>query len=318
MIPPSSPETPSSDGFSTAFATFMRGFVRLIIVLLLGSLLGLAIFFGLPYLNQQISEPIQRNSTAISELQNSQELLEEEIASWLDTAQDRLLALEINQDTIKEQIDTLSSQVTVLENSNASLAATTAAGAAQLDALATQMAAPDPQSTAVARTLARQGEQINQLEANLEDLQVQVDAQNTGSLTLDSLNRELQVLKAAQLLTRARLALARSDIAAARTEINGARVVLAALLASPGETDASGLQAIVQRLELASRNLDEAPLLAVEDVEIAFRLLFGLAGEEPASIASGTESAPVLSPETSPTGTVTPAATPTATPTPGS
>lgn len=310
---PTPPQTPSSEGFSTALAAFLRGLLRLIVVLLLGGLLGLAIFFGLPYLNQQITEPIQRNSAAITELQSSQQQLENEMDGWLETAQDRLLALEIAQDTIKEQIDLLTSQVSALENDSASLAATAEASAENLNALSTQVAAPDPRSTELARTLARQEGEIAQLQTDLESLQSRLEERDTGTIRLADLNRELQLLKAAQLLTRARLALARSDTIAARMEINGARTVLAALLEETAEADAGGLQAIVQRLELAVSNLEEAPLLAVEDVEIAFRLLFGLTGEDQVSAES--ESAAESAAEPAPTGTVLPVGSPSPTPT---
>lgn len=312
--PPSQP-SPSSEGFNRALTAFLRGFLRLIVVLLLGGLLGLAIFFGLPYLNRQITEPIQRNSTAIAALQADQRRLESEMDRRLEAAQTRLLALEIAQDNLKEQADTLSSQVTTLQDANAELAATLQANNEHISALATQAAAPDPQSTEIARALTRQAAQIDRLQEDLTALETRLDEQDDP--VLNELNREIQILKAAQLLTRARLALAFNDVTGARTEINGARAVLAAWLDTAAGDETRGLASVLQRLELALDNLQSAPLLAIEDVELAYQLLLGSSGMAQGTPESGQDAVEEAATEPMPTSSVTPGAarTPTTTPT---
>jgi len=92
------------------------------------------------------------------------------------------------------------------------------------------------------------------------------------------LRRELQIVKAMELLTRSRLFILENNLGLAKDDLSAARDLLASMKVSASQVRAQ--KDILARLDLAIGNLPASPVLAAEDVEIAWQLLLkGLPGE---------------------------------------
>ena len=125
-------------------------------------------------------------------------------------------------------------------------------------------------------------------------------------------------MKAMEMLTRGRLYLVQNNLGLAQNEVQAARDVLAGLVAP--DYQQAALNAMIIRLDLALANLPGAPVLAAEDLEIAWQLLrAGLPSEGAAATAErpalSTEAVTPLATQASET-TATPTDAPEATPTP--
>jgi hypothetical protein len=141
-----------------------------------------------------------------------------------------------------------------------------------------------------------------------EDIAQTVDDIDALSVTvkdeapLVTVRTEVHLLKAMELLTRARLQLAQDNPGAAKTEVQEARNLLLNLGATLPEDQQKALAAIVQRLELGLANLPDAPRLAADDLEVAWQLLVkGL----PAQSTTTTLLSPVTTPPITSTETLT-------------
>ena len=266
---PAAPQ-PTPSGFSTALGAFFRGLLRLIVVLLLGGLLGLGLYFGIPYFYQQLVLPVQQNTQSISQITAGQTQIASTWNEQITGLQNRLTALESQQDTSKEQYSEL---------------------AAQIAEVKTSLSVISSASDTTNQQLADIEQQVNSLETKMQNMErfasAQATAQGTQRLqlatlearpTLNSdaiygLERDIELLKAMQSLTRARLFLTRNDADSARTEIVLAQEILTRLASNAKPEEAQALQAIATRLGLTIQNLATTPLLAIEDIEIAYQLM---------------------------------------------
>ena len=184
-------------------------------------------------------------------------------------------------------------------------------------------------------------EQIQKMEAEIADLQAQLDEMNGRVTTLEGsieahsasieklegmqaaleeqleenndallleLKHEAMFTRALDTLARARLYLAQSNFGLAKTDAQAARDLLAELNA---EKDDAVLDKAIERLDMSLGNLPDFPVVASGDLEIAWQIL--VSGNAPASTATFTAtSAPTA------VATETPSSAPefTATPTP--
>lgn len=128
---------------------------------------------------------------------------------------------------------------------------------------------------------------------------IQSDLQKESEASSAELQRQLDLLKAMELLSRARLFMYQSNFGLARQDVQIARNVLAEVQVDAPESLADDLDEVVRRLDLTLFNLPDFPVAAEDDLDIAWQvLLSGL---------------PAATPTVS--GTVTPAGTLSATPT---
>lgn len=310
---------PVSTGFTTALVAFFRGLVRLIMILFLGALIGVGSYFGVPSLERRFVQPVEENTAQLVRLETDQgqfaALVDERMAVILA----RLESLETQGDRNRENFSEIEARFVTQEDELENLARDNQERLQALDALESQLAAL--QST------------LDEMDASYED-QVQASATQQavidrmiGSLVqraadVQSLRNDIQLVKALELLTRARLALARSDTPSALEEVRAAQALLRRLQETVLPFQWETLAAIQTRLELAFVNLTESPLLAIEDLEIAWQLLLrglpGQPGETPALLDAQETPSPEASPSVTPAGpttgalpgTPTPSATP--------
>lgn len=289
---PSSPSPSSGDRFWRGLVAVIRFVVRLLLVLLLAVLLGAGVYFGLPALYRRYVQPIETNLARLDDAQARQEQTDQQLRQRLDDLQRRLEALELQNDTQKQSLDEIQTSLSGLEKT--------------------------AQSDQEKQILTRLGEVESALQAanaNLDQLRNDLagvnQAQAQNSLLVQDLARkaetgsletELQLLKAMELLTRSRLSLVENNAGEAEQDVRAARQLLADLGGEVPEYQVEALSSIIARLDQALTDLPARPVLAADNLEIAWQLLrSGLPGEPTPE--------PTLTPGT-PTGTPTPGPAP--------
>jgi DNA uptake protein ComE-like DNA-binding protein len=194
------------------------------------------------------------------------------------------------------RIDQLASEITTLKEESASLQS-------QLDAVDGRVETIEKSIEANTASL----EQLEELQTKLED-----EMKNGDEAILQELERELMLTRSIEYLSRARLYLSQSNFGLAHDDVQSARDLIFQLQSDAPDYQVEAFGQIITRLDTALGNLPEFPVIAVDDVEIAWQLLMnGLpqSAEEAASMPT-----PTVESTVSPTAILE--ATPTVTPTP--
>jgi hypothetical protein len=153
--------------------------------------------------------------------------------------------------------------------------------------------------------------------AALERLQSELEAQNQEISA--ELERQINLLKSMELLSRARLSMYQSNFGLARQDVQIARDLLAGLPPGAPEELAEDLGAVIFRLDMTLSNLPNFPVAASDDLDIAWQILLtGLPEGTPtvtptpkqSGTASATPSAADMTITPTPQATIRPSATP--------
>jgi cell division protein FtsB len=150
-----------------------------------------------------------------------------------------------------------------------------------------------------------QSDSLTDLDSRVQTL-AGADIQRNESLI--ELTYQSDLLRAMELLSRARLFLYQSNFGLARSDVQAARDILAEMQATAPESKQKDLTEALFRLDLALQNLPDFPVAASDDLDIAWQILMD--GYPVAPTATPTP-IPTLPPE----ATATPASESTATPT---
>lgn len=305
------PPTQSSgtnQGFSIAFKAFLVGLLRLLIILIFGVVIGIAIYLGIPQLYRSFIQPVRDNSAQIAELKSQQQQSSDQFSQRIDGLQSRLDAMEIQQDNDREAIAELQTELEHAQQILSELSDSLTADAQNLASLESDL---DDLRNGLDQANTSLSELDSKIDESQESIQSLSDFLASQETPVAALRRELQLVKAMELLTRSRLFLARNNFGLAQDDIQSARAILVELqtLVLPYQEETLGT--IVSRIDLALENLDENSALAVEDLEVAWRLLVGGLPDEPPITDTGTALTPAATSDSSITG-----ATPTITATP--
>ena len=237
----------------------------------------------------------------------------------LDDMQSRLNQLELQQDTQREvsaenaaALERLATtQAAILDSQQAVLST----GEARFAGLAATQEAEQEARLALESQGEDQAEDLEAVRADIEALSQRFEDEQAPVAVL---RRELVVVRAMEMLTRSRLLLVQNNLGLAQEDLQSARELLADLRTRVPAHQIEYLDRVTSRLDLALGNLPDAPVLAAEDVEIAWQLLrSGLPGEptlEVISTAGATAETELSEAEIGEGGTPAPAGT--ATPTP--
>lgn len=152
---------------------------------------------------------------------------------------------------------------------------------AALAALQDSLAALQGEQAQQAQSMARLDEKVQTLEeevarhtqtlATIEKIQAALQAQDEA---LDAdLERQIGLMKAMELLSRARLFLYQSNFGLARQDVRAARELLTAIQPAAPAALADDLAEVVQRLDLTPSNLPAFPVAASDDLDIAWHIL---------------------------------------------
>jgi len=260
-----------------------RAFVNILrILLVLAIIAGIAaaVYFGTPYLYENFILPVETNTTRLSEVESKQAAEMAQLADQVVDLKARLTELESRQTDSAQSVAELQGQVQALEIALESHGETLK----QLEAMQTTL-------DALAAT-----------SSEYEALLVGSDS------ALADLQRQVTLSRSIELLSRARLYLSQSNFGLAKQDVQAARDLLVALQTYIPAEKTAALQGVITRLDLALGNLPAFPVVAVDDVDIAWQLLVNglpdLSKETPTP-ESLTETAP-LEPGATPTATVTP------------
>lgn len=152
--------------------------------------------------------------------------------------------------------------------------------------------------------------------AAIERLQSELETQNQEVSA--ELERQINLLKTMELLSRARLSMYQSNFGLAKQDVQIGRDLLATIQPDATGTLATELDAVMLRLDLTLSNLPDFPVAASDDLDIAWQILLsGLPQPTPTIVESptlvGTLSATLTAVATS-TPTLVVTTSPTATP----
>ena len=138
--------------------------------------------------------------------------------------------------------------------------------------------------------------------AALEKMQSELQEQNEANSA--ELERQINLLKAMELLSRARLSMYQSNFGLARQDVQIARDLLATVQPDAPESLANDLDEVLRRLDLTLSNLPDFPVAASDDLDIAWQILLsGLPQTTPTVSATPT---PAGTPSVTSATTVTP------------
>ena len=171
----------------------------------------------------------------------------------------------------------------------------------RIENLQTELSEMDTRLGAIETSIEAHTESIEKLETMQATLEQ--EAKEQTNRVMISLKREIMLTRAIETLSRARLYLSQSNFGLAKTDVQSARSILAALSTDAPSYQVDGLDQIIGRLDLALGNLPSFPIIAVDDVDIAWQLLMMGLPESEADIVATLTLLPL------PTLTLTTAAT---------
>lgn len=126
----------------------------------------------------------------------------------------------------------------------------------------------------------------------LERMQSELQAQDEA--TSAELQSQINILKAMELLSRARLYIYQSNYGLAKQDIQIARDLLAEVQANAEKSSEGDLDAVVRRLDLVLSDLPNFPVAASDDLDIAWQIL--LSGLPQTGPTPGPTPAPTFTP----------------------
>jgi peptidoglycan hydrolase CwlO-like protein len=318
------PETPSfGSRLNKAFLAFLRALVRLVLILLVAVAIGLVAYIVVPRVYQQYVKPVQENTSAINELRNRQDQAASLVDNQLAALQERLDTLEVQGDQDKQTIAELQDELVALEamiaGQDTALGATNEQAAQlgeDLEALNTTLAQIRTRLNNVTQELSENVKELaGDAEANQEEISNLALEFNATGNPINALRRELQLVKAMELITRSRVEIAQQNLGLVEADIQRARDLLLALEPLVFEFQQESLLTIVSRLDLALENFPDDLDLVEADLEVAWELLLAGLPMEPEVEGEGQSLVGELTPTPTEDETATPEPEPTPTPT---
>jgi hypothetical protein len=220
-------------GFWYYVKRFFQGLFILLLVVIIVGGFGYGLSIGIPYFVDNIIRPIENNTGQISKIATQQ-------------ASD-LLLMEEDITTLQAQIDSLQTQ-----NDN------------NINALDTQ----SEHLSAMATMQMDLNNHVATLEVGLGD---QLDEQEAALMS--DIEYNLKTSQAIQLLSRANLYLAQSNYGMARQDLSTAFSLLDAYINEAPADKQDFLKMVIDRIEMAIFNLPSYPVVAANDVQIAWQYL---------------------------------------------
>ncbi len=267
------PQLSSGDRWKMALSGFLKAFLRLLVIALV---LAAVVWIGFqvaPQIYTRYILPVEENTSRLKDFQTSQAETNQQVSQSLATIQARNSLLEASN---ASQADTIAA----LQSSLAALQSTAQAGD---DSAQTAIKSSTERLSALETAIGKLDTRIQSQEGAVQTLTVEMKAEDPQ---VTALRKELYVLKAMELITRSRLFLSESNFGLAQQDIQGAHDILLALQPKLALDQVEAASNIIQRLEFAMKNLPERPVLAADDIEIAWQLMLaGLPGQ-PVTLAT--------------------------------
>jgi hypothetical protein len=196
--------------------------------------------------------------------------------------------------------------------------------AAQIARLQTRLATAEAGQAKQGETITDLTDRVQTVEAGIAEhtkkLAALEEMQNTLLTTKDAsltnMDSQIKLLKALEMLSRARLFLYQSNFGLAKQDVQSARDILAGLQKDAPEAMSADLTEALFRLDLVQKNLPDFPVPASNDLDLAWQVLVqGIPQQTPIPTESITFT-PAPTESATPTPTPDTAATPALTSTP--
>lgn len=244
---------PQPSSFFTRLGKAFTNILRFVLILVVISAIGIGVYFGIPYFYQRIIVPIETNTARLTEVEQKQSLEISKLSAQITDLKSRLAILETRQtqnaSVLVEQQGKLKSVEAAIERHNASL------------------------------------NQLNTMQNTIENLAAGIQSHESllvgENSSLVNLQRQITMSRSIELLSRARLYLSQSNFGLARQDIQKARDLLISLQIGIPENKSVAMANAVIRLDLAMANLPAFPVVAVDDLDIAWQLLISDLAVEP-------------------------------------
>ena len=239
-----SDETKSSSVLSRLGRALIQ-ILRLIFLLAVIAIIGAAIYFGVPYINERVILPIETNTARLEEIENKQLSEREQLDDQVSNMQNSMNELENKQTENAQNLAEMQGQVDAFESA--------------IDAHSETLKSLDAIEAS--------------LDTLLETVEKHEDLLIGGDSALETLERQLSLSRSIELLSRAQLHLSQSNFGLAKQDIENAIDLLLALETEMPKERAETLEPVLENLNLALDNLPEFPVIAVDSLNIAWQLL---------------------------------------------
>lgn len=278
-------QTPNSNGIGRFFGVLLRLFFVIVIGVLIGGGIFYAVVVGGPILYRTYVQPVENSIARIESTQTGQTEYNAFLNERLDGLQARIETIESQSDGYKQTISELQSQ---LDDINATIGAGEGEMQAGLDDLRqeteTQIAELHTALDAVNsdvddldQMVGTLGSTVETAAENIVELEEQLANQDSP---VAALRRELRLVQAMELLTRARMNIAGNNIGRATEDITATQELLTNLETLVPSYQTETVAAINERVSASLELIEASPVLAADELEVAWQLLRrGLPGE---------------------------------------
>jgi chromosome segregation ATPase len=257
-----------------AMIAFLRALLSLLIIAVLAVVIGAGLYYGLPAIYERYVQPIQMDVSSLQVAQTDQEQAILQLSGRVEDLSARINTLEVQADSDKQSIAELQTQLdnalsVQAENLNP-IQTAQAAAASRLDELDRVLQSLDDQLSSLNTDVQNLGTTVAENQEQMAGLDGKLQIEGTP---LENIRNELKMVKAMELLTRSRLLMVANNLGLAQQDLQSASELLNGLQASLPADQQGDLAEIIARLDKASSNLPVRPLLASDDLEIAWQLL---------------------------------------------
>jgi septal ring factor EnvC (AmiA/AmiB activator) len=228
--------------------------LRLIFVVVLAVLIGVGIYYGVPWVYWRLVIPVQDNAARVEMLQRD---LENTRADWntdLTEQGQRIFTLESDLAAQRERLAALEGDLGRMDELLT----------VQGETLSELQAALDRAED----TTGRLGDDVEALYGELDTLRAEMADPNRA---IAAFERRLILLQAWGEVLKARLHLLEDNPGNARQALALARANLEQVIALSPEPEAEALSAIQERLDAADTAIEERPFVALNELEIVWR-----------------------------------------------
>lgn len=236
----------------SSVARISRFLLRLIVVVLLGSVLGIGVYLGVPAIYREFIQPVQHHTRQLEDLSGEVERLQDDLVS-LEMSMKEIGAL--LEGSLAEQHEAISVLKAELEIQGASIL--------NLEAGVSSITKVESRLEGVEELIQRLGERVDGFEIDHSE----------ADIPSEKLARQLQLIKAMEVITRARFWFLQDNLGKAAEDIENAMAVVEAVLGVAQESEMRILTTIYERLELALLTIELTPIAAADDLEIVWQLL---------------------------------------------
>ena len=228
--------------------------LRLIFVVVLAVLIGVGIYYGVPWVYWRLVIPVQDSAARIEMLERGLENTRVDWNSDLTAQSQRISALESDLAVQRERVAALEGDLGRMDK-----------------VLITQGETLSELQTALdgaGDTTGRLGDDVEALYGELDTLRVEITDPNRVAAVFE---RRLILLQAWGEILKARLHLLEDNPGNARQALALARANLERVIALSPEPEAEVLIAIQERLDAADTAIEERPFVAMNELEIIWR-----------------------------------------------